>query len=512
MSDQNASSPSFSSTAPSSSSAAPASGNASILLLSSGAVAALRAAIENGEDPRATAAWASLTAVEKLAALEALRASPPAVAVAAAAAVRKRGRPPGPASASSAAAKRAPPTFASQAALVMHAMGDAPAPLAANVALVEREAIAYAQRVFRDVRALGGAERTTTRLGDFAKRLPATTRVFFRWKTLRMLAAAKPAEVRRTAVAVVAPAIAGAALAGGAVAGEDGDAEAEADAGEGEDDDVGEDDVYDGAAVDAEEQQELARLQAEADEELRRLGGGDARPGAGAAPGGADAETAITDPSPEMQAFRRRLAFANARSRLMTTAQYDAYHRAREASFTGGARGRLSRRFAALLPPPAPTKATLEVISYLAYDRVGQLVEAAVRERSAAGAAARSAAGDVAALVADVALLEEPLPAAAYVAALASLPALPAELGEVVGELRERALKRAEEIQLREAREAQRAAAAAAERAAAAARAAREAAAAAAEAAGGAAGQSARSAVAEADAAFIASIMGALKR
>jgi len=202
----------------------------------------------------------------------------------------------------------------------------------------------------------------------------------------------------------------------------------------------------------------------------------------------------------------RRLAFANARTRLMTTAQYDVYARAREASFTGGRRGRLARDFAALLPRPALSRATVEVLAFCAYDRAGAVVEAAVRARAAAarsagagggsGAGARAAARppprEDAPLVADAALLEQPLTPGDYAAALRALPPEPPELAELLGEMSERARHAAEARQLKVARELQRA------------REAAEAAAAPAVAPGAAAVHDA-----EGDAAFLASMLGA---
>lgn len=98
------------------------------------------------------------------------------------------------------------------------------------------------------------------------------------------------------------------------------------------------------------------------------------------------------------RAFQQRLDFASARSAAMTTLQYAIYARSREAGFTGTPT--LKRAFARLLPPPALPDAALEVLAYIAYDRVAHVVEEANRiayataiGASAAAAAAAEAGG-----------------------------------------------------------------------------------------------------------------------
>lgn len=215
--------------------------------------------------------------------------------------------------------------------------------------------------------------------------------------------------------------------------------------------------------------------------------GGAGADGAGAAAGSASetlaagAEAAIAStPADDIPAsaspaeaavwrtFAARLAFANARSVQLTTLQYVVYGRAREAGFTGTKA--LKAAFASLVPPPALPDAALEVLAYVAYDRVCALVEAANRIAYAAGTGAGagasvtaggSAGGSASAAAADVgagstaaaasaaidgslgaaAAVEDscaglrhtmtPLPLAAYAAALKAAPQLPAELHDL---------------------------------------------------------------------------------
>jgi hypothetical protein len=154
---------------------------------------------------------------------------------------------------------------------------------------------------------------------------------------------------------------------------------------------------------------------------------------------------ALEGTSPALKRFLARLAFANARSRVMNTRAYDAFVKARESGFTG--KMALRRKFAALIPEPALTHTVLEVVSYLTFDRVGEITEAAVRIECDG----------------ELANVTEPLSVPAYAAAIIAMPSLPAELGVLVADANAHAahatqgqeleLARALERRLREADE-----------------------------------------------------------
>lgn len=115
------------------------------------------------------------------------------------------------------------------------------------------------------------------------------------------------------------------------------------------------------------------------------------------------------------QTFLARLAFANLRSAAMTSLQYAIYGRCREAGFTSTPR--VKAAFARLLPPPALADGALEVLAFIAYDRVASVAEAANR------IANHSSAAPVHTMAT--------LPRAAYEEALCSQLPLPAELHEL---------------------------------------------------------------------------------
>jgi hypothetical protein len=115
---------------------------------------------------------------------------------------------------------------------------------------------------------------------------------------------------------------------------------------------------------------------------------------------GAESDSSAATPAPARslptthvwRAFQQRLDFASARSSAMTTLQYAIYARSREAGFTGTPT--LKRAFARLLPPPALPDAALEVLAYIAYDRVAHVVEEANRIAYATPSGASAAAAE----------------------------------------------------------------------------------------------------------------------
>jgi hypothetical protein len=125
----------------------------------------------------------------------------------------------------------------------------------------------------------------------------------------------------------------------------------------------------------------------------------------------AEADSSAATPAPARslptthvwRAFQQRLDFASARSSAMTTLQYAIYARSREAGFTGTPT--LKRAFARLLPPPALPDAVLEVLAYIAYDRVTHVVEEANRIAyvTPTGASAAAAEGGGTATAGDAA-------------------------------------------------------------------------------------------------------------
>jgi hypothetical protein len=415
---------------------------------------------------------------------------------------------------------------------MLHAGGDAAAPQTAAVTLVERHTLVFVRGMVRTLRRLLG--RPDIRVADFVRLMPDATRVYFRWKTLKGMAAPQPAQeaagvtprsVHDDTEGIIAHALAredngensddsgagigddgsgshsSAAVAAGGRSppatpyvelGDAATARGDVDEGEEqEDEDAG---GGQGAVLedDEEDTAQLQLLMAAADEELRTgkpvraavtsteppmggaaaegsSGAGDATTllattgdddatGAASATGAALAGSAARlaeprgllasdplaldvcdDTSGAMRRFHVRLAFANQRSRGMTTAAYAVYAKAREASFTGSPK--LVAKFAAALPGPPLRRTVLEVLSYLAYDRVSDVTEAANRIECE-GALTH---------------VTEPLSAAAYIAAVTALPSLPAELDELVAAADRKAERAAAAGALADAREIERA-------------------------------------------------------
>lgn len=431
---------------------------------------------------------------------------------------------------------------------IMHGMGDAACPSAKCVAVVARDCLAYTRSVLACLRLVMG--RDAVRVGDFAVQMPETTRVYFRWKTLKGMTGSGPA------------AAGGGDGSGGDVAGaaapgavDDVDAMADEDAeeaggaslsdsGGGGDDEGGDATPVAAATITAEDEEEcrqLAVLQAAAEEEMRTgrhvalpasmlvlgeqkqghvsaggsdAGGADVPPNADsttpdnavsatAAPVANDANNdADDDDGPAMRTFRSRLHFFNLRSAGMTTTQYAAYARAREQGFvsrsqrttaafaaavvagdgTGvGGRPASSSSPAAAAAGSAISRTTLEVLSYLCYDRAGCAVEAALRllkqqqqgqqhqlePESATPTAATTSSADPSASPLLILDLDRPIPLAVYQAAIPALPPLPVELSSKVADITAAANKRAQGDQLKQARDADRLAAAAGDAAAA---------------------------------------------
>lgn len=156
-------------------------------------------------------------------------------------------------------------------------------------------------------------------LRDWAALAPGLTRHYFRWRKL------KAAQGRATAAAAE---------------GGDGD----------DDDDVDDDDaVEDGEAVSG-------------------LAAGPAEDGPGAEAG-------------RFAERRRRWARV---TEAMTAAEYRSFVRDREASFLGARRsGQAAFLERLALPPPTPSRGTVSLLAWIAYDRVGCIVEAALAARAA---------------------------------------------------------------------------------------------------------------------------------
>ena len=139
----------------------------------------------------------------------------------------------------------------------------------------------------------------------------------------------------------------------------------------------------------------------------------------------ADAEEELRNPSSDQRsrgtqsatarAIMERLAFANRRSRGMSALQYAIYARAREVGFTNYPGSFTAKKFLSLIPPPALCKTSLEVIGYLAYDRVGCIVEEACM---------LACGGSPGVYVAS----SEPVGKAVYAAVMSRLRELPPEL------------------------------------------------------------------------------------
>jgi hypothetical protein len=123
--------------------------------------------------------------------------------------------------------------------------------------------------------------------------------------------------------------------------------------------------------------------------------------------------------TPTFRLFHARLAAANARSQKLNSRQYAIYTRAREAGFT--ATKALSLKFATLASSSATasplTSSVLEILAYLAYDRLCSVVEAANRVHFQ-GVLTQ--------------IVDAPIPVSAYVPAIASMRSLPEELQELV--------------------------------------------------------------------------------
>jgi len=310
-----------------------------------------------------------------------------------------------------------------------YATGDGPQPVPAAAVLLERDALAFVVRVLRFVRAVNG-DRATVRLGDFASSMPVSLALYLRWKMLRGMAKAKEEE--------------GVPAGGG-----------EEEGGEGEEGGVPL------VEEDEEERTQLALLQAQAEKSWHaahpggaeasadpqgegppRIGGTEASapPAEGTAPSSAPPpDTGRALPlgvGPDIDAFRCRLAFANSRSSRLSTTGYAAFARAREVGFVGRAH---SKAFASCVTPPALTRTVLEVLGYLAYDRIASIVEDANRRAHGGGRALIPL--DPAEQLTPAALEAEGaggqggggpcgpcLPLDAYVAALRAAPQLPPEL------------------------------------------------------------------------------------
>ena len=375
--------------------------------------------------------------------------------------------------------KKEASSFFEQTSLIMHAMGDGPSPLEDAVKKVEADAISYTIKLLQDLRLLSGksvprgSSTSTTSssssnitIKDFASHIPETTRVYFRWKAMKGLAKTEPVEVPRSGVKTVQTDNNN--NDDNAADGDDNDASINNISFTNKDNDeiqnrsnvnYEEDEQQVGEVEgegesflhpeNAEEQQQLVELEEEATSRLIEDDQGSGN------------DTALADLSPAIVAFKRRLAFQNLRSRLMTTAQYSRYKEAREASFTNG-KGALMKKFSELFPLPRLTKASLDVLAFLAYDRVGTIVEYALRANEAKKNNPSSLSSKQLVmvnsdelLVADYSMLEGQLPLSAYDVAMSSVPSGPLELKEVLDDLRERVNAQKVTQQLKEAREAQ---------------------------------------------------------
>ena len=267
---------------------------------------------------------------------------------------------------------------------MMHVFGDVIDPDTQAVALLERDAISYASRVLQTVRIVAGVQRL--RLRHFSAALPDTTRVYFRWKTLRSMCVAPAPNAGASEELRPLRAISQGTL------GIEGDCAPRDDA---EDTEEAPLDLADSENDDDEEDDELLRSYAE--DPSHSLHG-----------------KQPSSMTPTWRAFEERLRLANARSDGMSVLAYAVYSCAREAAFISRRHKSSFARFASLFPPPALPSASLELLSYLAYDRVGVAVETACREPTVGGATLvpRTTA----------------IPLDMYESSIAGLPKLPHEL------------------------------------------------------------------------------------
>lgn len=425
---------------------------------------------------------------------------------------------------------------------MMHAFGDAPDPTPEAAVALERHVLRYTRRLVTLLRAAAGdptvaaaagslptvgkrsgsaaGKPVTLRVRHFLDILPRSTRLYFRWKTLKDMSSSAPPPAAPAAAAAAAaggvlpgaspvdaqsvsgPVSGGASEPGADLDGSDdvdegllGDDdghegssdEDEGDGDDGEDDAADDDDdEYTGneddddgdddgeylpprakrrarkakrarkrrllpapSVPDDEDEQRasagdselVAVLTAEAEESIRE---GTAPPGASpsatlapaSASSSAVSTVAVDDPTltgtSEWAAFAARLAFANTRSARMTALQYAVFCRAREAGFTNGPKAK--KRFIEAIAPsaagPQPAPPAVEVLAYLAYDRVGSVVEAALRILHGGALTAHAYA--------------PPLDIGTLSAAMACLPDLPPELETLVGQVTAVERRRAE--------------------------------------------------------------------
>jgi len=314
-------------------------------------------------------------------------------------------------------------SFATHVAKMMHAFGDNPVPLPEAVALVESHAVTSAREILQALRKIAG--RDSLKIKDFAVHMPISTHVYFRWRKLKAMSSTpKPSVKGAEEVEAgekreelgdieededeeeeedmeesdneeedgVDSRDAEGTQAEGTAIGGDGLSSPPAipDKNDGDDDEPDElkalntDDKED----DIEDSEQFKLLEAVADEEMRsgstdEVGGPTSSSssyfhlGLSSFSSSTSLSQAPTLCTPLIN-FLSRLAFANARSRLMTAAQYTHYCAAREAGFINKSR---SRAFCTILPPPTHvlSRVVLEILSYLAYERVNCVVEAAAR-------------------------------------------------------------------------------------------------------------------------------------
>jgi hypothetical protein len=157
------------------------------------------------------------------------------------------------------------------------------------------------------------------------------------------------------------------------------------------------------------------------------------------APGCADIRSARFVPPSASSAwavFEERLRFFNERSGHMTAAEYAVFTKAREAGFLAAGAPRLAAAFVRRLGSGVRlSKSVLEVLGYLAFDRVCGVVEAALRIECDG----------------QLTHVAGPISRGSYTAALAALPSLPAELEPRMRQVMEANQQDAVQRRLREA-------------------------------------------------------------
>eukprot|EP01138_Halocafeteria_seosinensis_P009275 gb/GECG01009478.1/.p1 GENE.gb/GECG01009478.1/~~gb/GECG01009478.1/.p1 ORF type:complete len:762 (+),score=123.28 gb/GECG01009478.1/:1-2286(+) len=220
--------------------------------------------------------------------------------------------------------------------------------------------------------------KTTIQMRDFLKIMPDQVRLYFRWKQMREMS--KP----ESQVDSLKKDATGASGVPKSINGVDN----EGDAGDEVEEDTDDDD------------EDLALVKAEASEISISDG------------------SEVGNDATAIEHFKSRIAFANRRTKMMTSQQYLGYSRAREAHFL--AYKELADKFKSCIPGSPMPKNTIRILGYLCYDRIGTITECA-NKIVHAGALTEP---------------EESLPVNSYYAAINALPEMPTELARKIEYMR----------------------------------------------------------------------------